>query len=131
MRIVQRPKGSVCATSLLGAWSHQTLTFGIARQTAIAVVVFLCCTVAAAISQTSDTPKLDVAVLDQSHLPVPAAQVEIKLRGHIVATVSADETGHAVFPALNPGRYAISALKEGFETAVVDEQYVCSSSSTT
>jgi hypothetical protein len=79
----------------------------------------------AASPQTAGTQpgasKLDVAVLDQSHLPAPDARVEIKRQDLVVAAMSTGETGHAVFPALEPGQYTISASKEGFETAVAKD----------
>jgi hypothetical protein len=60
-----------------------------------------------------------ITVVDQSHLAVPAARVEIRLQDRLSAVTSTDETGHAVFPALKLGRYTISASKEGFETAII------------
>lgn len=84
------------------------------------VLAILCCCAMAAYAGTDpDVPKLDIAVLDQSHLTVPAALVEIKLQDQVIASMSTDETGHAVFPAPKPGRYTVSASKEGFETAII------------
>jgi hypothetical protein len=95
-----------------------------ARRNLIAVVLILCCAMAAT-PQTagtqSGTSKLDIAVLDQSHLAVPAARVEIKLQDQVIAALATDETGHAVFPALTPGHYTISASREGFETAIAKD----------
>src|ERR1700692_3408118 len=72
--------------SLSGVWP-------LARRDLIGVVLVLsCCAMAGA-------SKLDIAVLDQSHLAVPAARVEIKLQGQVIAAKLTDETGHAVFPA--------------------------------
>ena len=64
---------------------------------------------------------LDVLVLDQSHLPVPAAQVEIKYQDHIVGKLSTGQDGHAVFSLQEAGQYAISVSKAGFETTVVSD----------
>jgi len=86
------------------------------------VLAILCCCAMAAYAGTDpDVPKLDIAVLDQSHLTVPAALVEIKLQDQVIASMSTDETGHAVFPAPKPGRYTVSASKEGFETALAED----------
>jgi hypothetical protein len=62
-----------------------------------------------------------VIVLDQSRLPVPGARVELKLGDRAIAAASTNETGHAEFAWCKPGRFAVSALKEGFETASVDD----------
>ena len=47
---------------------------------------------------------LDVIVLDQSHLPVPGAEVEIALGNQPVATGLTDQSGRTAFPLRKPGR---------------------------
>ncbi len=74
-----------------------------------------------AVAGQSNVSKLDVAVMDQSHLVVSSALVEVKINGQVIAAMSTNETGHALFPALNPGRYTISASKEGFENASTED----------
>src|ERR1035438_1530463 len=64
---------------------------------------------------------LAVIVLDQSHLPVPGAQVEIALGDQSLATVFSDQSGSTVFPLRKPGRYTIRVSKAGFETAAVPD----------
>jgi len=56
---------------------------------------------------------LDVIVLDQSHLPVPGAEVEIALGDQSLATVFSDQSGRTVFPPGKPGRYTIRVSKAG------------------
>jgi hypothetical protein len=74
----------------------------------------LCCAwLLTAAPQTA--PSLDVSVRDASNLPVPAAHVEVRLGDHLVANGDTDEQGHAVFPGLQAGRYAVSASKAGFQ----------------
>ena len=74
-------------------------------------------------SQETCPSNLVVIVLDQSQLPVPGARVEVKLGDRAIAAASTNETGHADLAWCKPGRFAVSALKEGFETAskAVDE----------
>src|SRR3974390_3315713 len=88
-----------------------------------AAVILFCCT-PAAIAQThaeeAGPSHLAVVVLDESKLPVPDARAEIKSGDKVIAAASTNDTGHAEFRC-EPGRYSISASKEGFETAVVHE----------
>lgn len=60
---------------------------------------------------------VDVTVFDSSHLPVPAAQVQIKRGEEIIWTATTGATGHASFPGLKPGPYSIIATREGFDPA--------------
>lgn len=87
----------------------------------VALLSILVCAVTATPQATTTgttSAKVEVAVLDQSHLNVLGAQVEIRAAGSVVATTTTDENGHAVFAQLASGRYTISASKEGFETAI-------------
>jgi hypothetical protein len=59
--------------------------------------------------------KIEVTVIDQSHLPVPAAQVQLKQGDGVLSSISTDESGHAVFSGLKPGRYSLGAVKDGFD----------------
>ena len=88
-----------------------------AHKTFTGLLTALCCCLTVANADQSDVSKLDVAVLDQSHLTVPSALVEIKIQGQVIAAMSTNETGHALFSAVKPGHYTVSASKEGFETA--------------
>jgi hypothetical protein len=60
---------------------------------------------------------IDVTVFDSSHLPVPGAQVQLKRGADVLANATTGQTGHAVFPALNPGLYSITATMAGFDPA--------------
>lgn len=97
---------------------------GAACKALIAVVLFLCCATMAAPQGTStqgEPSQFDIAILDQTHLPVPGARVKIKLQDQTIAEVSTDGTGHSLFPAWKRGRYTIEVSKEGFEAAVVKD----------
>ena len=61
-----------------------------------------------------------VIVLDESQSRVPGASVQIRLGDQVIFATMADETGSADL-ACKPGRYSVSASKEGFETAVVED----------
>jgi hypothetical protein len=74
-------------------------------------------------AEQTEASNLVVSVLDDSQLPVPAARVEIRAGDQIIAEKSSDATGHAEFPC-KPGRLTISAYREGFDTAVVQD-FVC------
>jgi hypothetical protein len=69
----------------------------------------------AAPAQPPQGSKIDVTLRDQSHLIVPAVQLQLKLGADVVATMMTDENGHAAFNGLKSGRYTISVAKEGFE----------------
>ena len=96
-----------------------------ARRALIAVLPVLAYGVIAAAGQIapagSGNPTLDVSVRDQSHLPVPSALIQIMQGGRVIAATSTNETGKRGFPALKPGRYTVSASKEGFETASAED----------
>jgi hypothetical protein len=72
-------------------------------------------------SQETCPSNLVVIVLDQSKLPVPGARVEVKLGDRAIAAASTNETGHAEFAWCEAGRFAVSALKEGFESASIED----------
>ncbi len=85
----------------------------------IAATMILClCAGRAAWARQPEGAKISVTLLDPSHLGIPAAQLELKLDGGVVAAATTDENGHAAFGGLKPGRYAISAAKEGFEPLI-------------
>ncbi len=85
----------------------------------IAATMILClCAGRAAWARQPEGAKISVTLLDPSHLGIPAAQLELKLDGAVVAAATTDENGHAAFGGLKPGRYAISAAKEGFEPLI-------------
>ncbi|MDR3717427.1 MAG: carboxypeptidase regulatory-like domain-containing protein [Bryobacteraceae bacterium] len=89
-------------------------------RTRLAAVALFFCLQTALIGGTAQAPataglKIEVTVIDQSRLPVPAAQVQLKQRDGIVSSISTDESGHAVFSGLKPGRYSLEAVKDGFD----------------
>jgi hypothetical protein len=67
------------------------------------------------LAQVPSGLKIEVTVIDQSNLPVPDAGVRLKRGAEVLSTISTDEAGHAVFADLKPGRYTVTAVKDGFE----------------
>ena len=86
---------------------------------AAAPLIFFCWA-PAAIAQTHTEDSLAIVILDESKLPVLDARVEIKSGDKVIAAAATNDSGHAEF-ACEPGIYSITASKEGFETAVVQE----------
>jgi len=89
----------------------------------ITLAVCLQAALAAGFPQARDGAgsKLQVTVLDSSHLPVPAAQVQIKQGDKVAASISTDENGRAEFTGLQAGKYTVTALKDGFDPATRDD----------
>ena len=87
------------------------------RLAAVTLVFCLHAALAVGIEQSQSPAelKIEVTVFDSSRLPVPGAQVQLKQGDTTLSTVSTDETGHANFPGLKPGRYSVGAVKEGFD----------------
>ena len=89
------------------------------------MLVLLVCWALSANSQTraqeANPSNLTVTVLDESQLPVPGAHVELKLGDQVIAEGETNETGHAELPWCKSGHYSVSALKEGFESAVIQD----------
>jgi hypothetical protein len=92
------------------------------KRTRYSAAALVCCLYAALAvglarpqAQATTGLKLEVTVNDQSNLPVPAAGVRLKRGAEVLSTISTDETGHAVFAGLTPGRYSVSAVKDGFD----------------
>src|ERR1035441_5028406 len=85
----------------------------------IAATLLLCLhaglAAAAGHAQPAEGLKIDVTIRDQSHLSVPAVQLQLRLGADVVATAATGETGHGIFASLKPGRYGIPGTKEGFE----------------
>jgi hypothetical protein len=86
--------------------------------------ITLCALLWASLAWSQAPARLDVTVLDSSQASVPAAKVEAKLGNAAGVTRSTDETGHALFPALAPGRYTIVVTREGFAPASATEVQV-------
>ncbi len=72
--------------------------------------------VAALYGQSAPAPAVDILVLDRDSRPVAGARVEIKAGPDIIAAGETDPAGHVAFAQVKPGRYAITASKNGFET---------------
>ncbi len=62
-------------------------------------------------------PAMTVLVLDSANLPIPAAHVQVKSGDSVIAALDTGEDGRAEFADLKPGAYAVSASKDGFDTA--------------
>lgn len=73
------------------------------------------------LAQTPASLKLEVSVVDQSRLPVPAARVELKQGTTLLSTLTTDETGRAIFTGLQTGRYTVGAVREGFDPVARDD----------
>ena len=78
-------------------------------------VVCLCAT---AITGPLPAGSLDLVVLDEQRLPVPAVEIQIKSGNTIVATAATDAEGRAHFDPLPSGRYDLSATRAGFRPLV-------------
>ena len=98
------------------------MRFGIPLKTTAtaAWMLFYGCVQAASL-QTGGEPvcsaKLVAVVWDESQLPIPGATVEIKLADQRLAATTTTENGRAEFVWCKPGRFAITASSEGFETS--------------
>jgi len=62
-------------------------------------------------------PIVSVAVVDRTNQPVAGVRIELKLGETAIASAVTDAGGHAAFPNLNPGRYSVTAAKDGFVEA--------------
>jgi hypothetical protein len=60
---------------------------------------------------------IDVAIVDQSGLPVPGVQVQLRTGQEAIPPAGTDANGHARFASLRPGPYEVTAAKEGFGPA--------------
>jgi hypothetical protein len=72
---------------------------------------------AGAIAAPPAAPSVDVAVVDQANQPVPGVRLQLKLGDTIIASAETDVGGHAAFPDVKPGRYSLTAAKDGFAAA--------------
>jgi hypothetical protein len=79
------------------------------KLTACAVILFCGAALAA--------PLVEVTVRDQGGQPAARVHVEIRSGANVAASAETDAAGHASFPQLTPGRYTLTAGKEGFQTA--------------
>jgi len=64
---------------------------------------------------------VDILVFDPSNQPVVGARVQLKKGQQVVSTSLTDQTGHAVFSPLEPGRYELSVSRDGFETVAKND----------
>jgi hypothetical protein len=62
---------------------------------------------------------VDLVVLDEQRLPVPAVEIQIKSGPTVVAKAETDPEGRAHFDQLAPGRYELTATHEGFHPLVM------------
>ena len=65
-------------------------------------------------------PVLEVSVRDAANLPVPDARVEVRQGGRPAISAQTDLQGQVSFPGLQPGRFAVTASKEGLQPARKD-----------
>ena len=59
--------------------------------------------------------KIEVSVIDQSKLAVPAVRLQLKSEGNAPMAQDTDENGRSVFLDLHPGKYRLSLAQKGFE----------------
>ena len=76
-------------------------------------IASLMCCAAAFATAPQIAPVLEVSVRDGSSLPVPGARVEVRLGDDVVLSKDTEVDGRALFPGLKPGRYTVSAAREG------------------
>jgi hypothetical protein len=82
-----------------------------------AAAAFLLWQSAAAVGQVAATgPALGITVVDSAHLPIPGVHLELKLPSGLSALAETDPGGQAEFGGLAPGRYSLTAIREGFQT---------------
>ena len=62
-------------------------------------------------------PAIDVTVLNQSNQPIPGVRLQLKLGETAIASAETDPSGHAAFADVKPGRYNLTATKDGFVAA--------------
>src|ERR1017187_1584195 len=65
-------------------------------------------------------PPVDVTVLthfNQSNHPIPGVRLQLKLGETAIASAETDPSGHAAFADVKPGRYNLTATKDGFVAA--------------
>ena len=61
---------------------------------------------------------VSVSIVDQANHPVAGARVQLKSGENPAIPADTDQAGHCEFKGLPPGRYQITANKEGFEPLV-------------
>src|SRR6185369_10428847 len=59
--------------------------------------------------------KVEVSVIDQDKLAVPAVRLQLKSGESAVRVLDTDESGRAVFGELHPAKYHLSLASRGFE----------------
>jgi hypothetical protein len=62
-------------------------------------------------------PLVTVSVSDSDKLPVAAVRIEVREGAETPISADTDAAGHAEFAQLAPGRYRVTATKQGFEPA--------------
>jgi hypothetical protein len=60
-------------------------------------------------------PKVEVSVIDQDKLAVPAVRLQLKSGDAVVVVRDTDESGRAVFADLRPAKYHLSLASHGFK----------------
>jgi Carboxypeptidase regulatory-like domain len=74
---------------------------------------------------------LEVITVDTKNRPVGAVEVRLKQGAGVVFTARTGPDGHVKFPALKPARYALQAVKEGFEPAAKNDLELAADASAT
>jgi hypothetical protein len=66
-------------------------------------------------AQSRESLKIEVSVIDQSHLAVPAVRVQLKSGDAAPISRDTDENGRAVFLDLSPAKYHLTLEQKGFD----------------
>src|ERR1035441_8839550 len=64
--------------------------------------------------------QIEVSVIDQSHLAVPAVRVQLNSGDAAPLVLDTDENGRAVFLDLRPAKYHLSTSEKGFDPIARD-----------
>src|SRR5216684_1660529 len=59
--------------------------------------------------------KVEVSVIDQDKLAVPAVRLQLKYSDAAAVVLDTDESGRAIFGELRPAKYHLSLAARGFE----------------
>ncbi len=82
------------------------------------VPALVCLSVAAFPRLSAAASAVDLLVLDEQRLPVPAVEIQIKSGDTVIAKGETDLEGRAHFDRVAPGRYDLTATREGFRPLV-------------
>ena len=111
--------------SAVGAENSRT-AIRLPRRVAHSLSVLACClalSLSVAMAQESvSTFDLSILTQDEAEKPIPACEVTLRRRGDArIQTHQTNERGVTEFSVIDPGKYAISVFKDGFEPVTTKE----------